>query len=124
MKSGVAFWVALRSFKEIHPCWAHLGGRALQESDLPRPISTAYKSVFDLPNTGKAAAVTDSAAQQEQEQEKEKNKGEAAPATAAGVSTVLDVQQTVKLLAKSLAADSAAAATAAGGSIGASWPED
>jgi hypothetical protein len=51
MKSGVAFWSALKSFKEIHPCWAHLNGTPLVEADLPRPISTEYKSVFDLPST-------------------------------------------------------------------------
>jgi len=51
MKSGVAYWRALRSLKDIHPCWAHLGGVPLTEADLPRPISTDYKSVFDLPGT-------------------------------------------------------------------------
>lgn len=51
MKSGVAFWRALKTIKEIHPCWAHLGGKPITEADLPRPISTEYKSVFDLPNT-------------------------------------------------------------------------
>lgn len=48
MKSGVAFWRALRDVCEIHPCWAHLNGQALKEHDLPRPISTEYKSVFDI----------------------------------------------------------------------------
>lgn len=51
MKSGVAFWTALRSFKEIHECWAHLEGRPQTEADLPRPISNDYKSIFDLPST-------------------------------------------------------------------------
>lgn len=51
MKSGVAFWRALRDVREIHPCWAHLNGQALKEHDLPRPISTEYKSVFDI-NSG------------------------------------------------------------------------
>jgi hypothetical protein len=48
MKSGVAFWRALKDVREIHPCWAHLNGQALKETDLPRPISTEYKSVFDI----------------------------------------------------------------------------
>jgi hypothetical protein len=52
MKSGVAFWRALRDVRDIHPCWAHLNGHALKESDLPRPISTEYKSIFDLPSEG------------------------------------------------------------------------
>ncbi|KAF6264149.1 FAE1/Type III polyketide synthase-like protein-domain-containing protein [Scenedesmus sp. NREL 46B-D3] len=51
MKSGVAYWRALRSIKDIHPCWAHLGGVPLTEADLPRPISNEYKSIFDLPST-------------------------------------------------------------------------
>ena len=51
MKSGVAFWTALRSFKDIHECWAHLEGRVQTEADLPRPISNDYKSIFDLPST-------------------------------------------------------------------------
>jgi hypothetical protein len=46
MKSGVAFWRALRDVRDIHPCWAHLNGIPLKEHDLPRPISTEYKSVF------------------------------------------------------------------------------
>lgn len=49
MKSGVAFWRALRDVNDIHPCWAHLNGIPLKEHDLPRPISTEYKSIFDLP---------------------------------------------------------------------------
>jgi hypothetical protein len=48
MKSGVAFWRALRDVRDIHPAWAHLNGHALKEHDLPRPISTEYKSVFDI----------------------------------------------------------------------------
>lgn len=48
MKSGVAFWRALKDVREIHPCWAHLNGQALKETDLPRPISTEYKSIFDI----------------------------------------------------------------------------
>ena len=51
MKSGVAYWTALRSFKEIHECWAHLEGRPQTEADLPRPISNDYKGIFDLPST-------------------------------------------------------------------------
>jgi 3-ketoacyl-CoA synthase len=51
MKSGVAYWRALRDIKDIHPCWAHLGGVPLTEADLPRPISNEYKSIFDLPST-------------------------------------------------------------------------
>lgn len=54
MKSGVAYWTALRSFKDIHECWAHLDGRPQTEADLPRPISTDYKSIFDLPSTRSA----------------------------------------------------------------------
>jgi hypothetical protein len=49
MKSGVAFWRALRDVRDIHPCWAHLEGKAMTEADLPRPISNEYKSIFDLP---------------------------------------------------------------------------
>jgi hypothetical protein len=41
--------------RDIHPCWAHLGGKALTEADLPRPISKDYKSIFDLPSTRTAA---------------------------------------------------------------------
>ncbi|WIA33064.1 hypothetical protein OEZ86_006220 [Tetradesmus obliquus] len=55
MKSGVAYWRALRDVRDIHPCWAHLGGKALTEADLPRPISNTYKSIFDLPSTRTAA---------------------------------------------------------------------
>jgi 3-ketoacyl-CoA synthase len=55
MKSGVAYWRALRDVRDIHPCWAHLGGVALTEADLPRPISNTYKSIFDLPSTRTAA---------------------------------------------------------------------
>jgi 3-ketoacyl-CoA synthase len=51
MKSGVAFWRALRNIKDIHSCWAHLGGKPITEADLPRPISNEYRSVFDLPST-------------------------------------------------------------------------
>uniref|UniRef100_A0A383W0W2 3-ketoacyl-CoA synthase n=1 Tax=Tetradesmus obliquus TaxID=3088 RepID=A0A383W0W2_TETOB len=51
MKSGIAYWRALRSIKDIHPCWAHLGGVPINEADLPRPISNDYKSVFDLPSS-------------------------------------------------------------------------
>jgi 3-ketoacyl-CoA synthase len=51
MKSGIAYWRALRSIKDIHPCWAHLGGTPVTEADLPRPISNDYKSIFDLPGT-------------------------------------------------------------------------
>jgi 3-ketoacyl-CoA synthase len=51
MKSGIAYWRALRSIKDIHPCWAHLGGVPITEADLPRPISNDYKSIFDLPST-------------------------------------------------------------------------
>jgi hypothetical protein len=43
MKSGVAFWRALHDVRDIHPCWAHLGGVALAEEDLPRPISNDYR---------------------------------------------------------------------------------
>jgi hypothetical protein len=43
MKSGVAYWRALRTVRDRHPCWEHLGGVALKEADLPRPISTEYK---------------------------------------------------------------------------------
>jgi 3-ketoacyl-CoA synthase len=55
MKSGVAYWRALRDVRDIHPCWAHLGGKALTEADLPRPISKDYRSIFDLPSTSTAA---------------------------------------------------------------------
>jgi 3-ketoacyl-CoA synthase len=55
MKSGVAYWRALRDVRDIHPCWAHLGGKALSEADLPRPISKDYRSIFDLPSTSTAA---------------------------------------------------------------------
>jgi 3-ketoacyl-CoA synthase len=55
MKSGVAYWRALRDVRDIHPCWAHLGGVALTEADLARPISKDYKSIFDLPSTRSAA---------------------------------------------------------------------
>jgi hypothetical protein len=55
MKSGVAYWRGLRDVLDIHPCWAHLGGKALTEVDLPRPISKDYKSIFDLPSTRTAA---------------------------------------------------------------------
>jgi hypothetical protein len=55
MKSGVAYWRALRDVRDIHPCWAHLEGKALTEDDLPRPISKDYKSIFDLPSTRSAA---------------------------------------------------------------------
>jgi hypothetical protein len=51
----VAYWRALRDVHDIHPCWAHLGGKALSEADLPRPISKDYKSIFDLPSTRSAA---------------------------------------------------------------------
>eukprot|EP00878_Enallax_costatus_P016474 GHUV01017280.1.p1 GENE.GHUV01017280.1~~GHUV01017280.1.p1 ORF type:complete len:377 (+),score=134.41 GHUV01017280.1:715-1845(+) len=51
MKSGVAYWTALRSHKDIHECWAHLEGRPQTEADLPRPISNDYKGIFDLPST-------------------------------------------------------------------------
>lgn len=51
MKSGVAYWTALKSFKDIHECWAHLEGRVQTEADLPRAISNEYKSIFDLPGT-------------------------------------------------------------------------
>jgi 3-ketoacyl-CoA synthase len=44
MKSGVAYWRALRDVRDIHPCWAHLGGKALSEADLPRPISVDSKA--------------------------------------------------------------------------------
>lgn len=54
MKSGVAFWRALRDVRDIHPCWAHLNGQPLKEHDLPRPISTEYKSIFDMPSGGAA----------------------------------------------------------------------
>jgi hypothetical protein len=50
MKSGVAFWRALRDISDIHPCWAHLNGIPLKEQDLPRPISTEYKSIFTVNN--------------------------------------------------------------------------
>eukprot|EP00882_Tetradesmus_deserticola_P028622 GHRQ01031890.1.p1 GENE.GHRQ01031890.1~~GHRQ01031890.1.p1 ORF type:complete len:263 (+),score=145.86 GHRQ01031890.1:146-934(+) len=55
MKSGVAYWRALRDVRDIHPCWAHLGGKPLTEADLPRPISNEYKSIFDMPSTRTAA---------------------------------------------------------------------
>jgi hypothetical protein len=55
MKSSVAYWRALRDVRDIHPCWAHLEGKALTEDDLPRPISKDYKSIFDLPSTRSAA---------------------------------------------------------------------
>eukprot|EP00775_Hariotina_reticulata_P014384 gene14384-14486_t len=51
MKSGVAYWKALRAIKDIHSCWAHLNGISLTEADLPRPISNDYNSIFDLPST-------------------------------------------------------------------------
>jgi hypothetical protein len=51
MKSGVAYWRALKRVRDIHPCWAHLNGIPLKEGDLPRPISTDYKSIFDLPSS-------------------------------------------------------------------------
>lgn len=51
MKSGVAYWKALRNLKDIHRCWAHLNGIPLKEMDLPRPISNDYKSIFDLPSS-------------------------------------------------------------------------
>ena len=97
MKSGVAFWRALKSFKEIHPCWAHLNGTPLVEADLPRPISTEYKSVFDLPSTRTA-----------QEQVEMQAKTDAVPRTtvvAASESSSVDVQKTVELLAAALRAD-------------------
>jgi hypothetical protein len=47
MKAGVAVWRALRSFGDAHPAWDHLEGRPQAESDLPRPITVAYKSVYD-----------------------------------------------------------------------------
>jgi hypothetical protein len=55
MKSGVAYWRALRDVRDNHPCWAHLGGKALTEADLLRPINNDYKSIFDLPSTRTAA---------------------------------------------------------------------
>jgi hypothetical protein len=97
MKSGVAFWRALKSFKEIHPCWAHLNGAPLVEADLPRPISTEYRSVFDLPNTRTA-----------QEQAETQAKTDAVPRTtvvAASGSSSVDMQKTVELLAAALRAD-------------------
>jgi hypothetical protein len=59
MKSGVAYWRSLRNVRDIHPCWAHLGGVALTQADLPRPISNDYKSIFDLPSTRSAVEQAD-----------------------------------------------------------------
>lgn len=56
MKAGVASWRALRSFQDPHPAWAHLGGRPQQECDLPRPISTSYKSVYNQAAAAEARA--------------------------------------------------------------------
>jgi hypothetical protein len=93
MKSGIAYWRALRSIKDIHPCWAHLGGVPLTEADLPRPISNEYKSIFDLPSTrtqeeqrnaieaaDAAPRVTLAQAKQQQQQQQQREK---AAATAA-----------------------------------------
>jgi hypothetical protein len=66
MKSGVAFWRALRTLRDRHPCWEHLGGVPLKEADLPRPISTEYSGVFDLPNKHAAAALAPAAAPSKQ----------------------------------------------------------
>jgi len=105
MKSGVAFWTALRSVKEIHPCWSHLNGTPLVEADLPRPIITEYKSIFDLPS-----------ARTPQQQVEALATADALPrvtlVTAAAVSRQ-DVQQTVELNAASFAADAAEAEAAA-----------
>jgi hypothetical protein len=101
MKSGVAFWRALKSFKEIHPCWAHLNGTPLVEADLPRPISTEYKSVFDLPNTRSA-----------QEQAETQTTTDAVPRTTVVAASKdskiesqgskIDVQKTLEVLAAAL----------------------
>jgi 3-ketoacyl-CoA synthase len=41
MKAGVNVWRAQKDVKETHPAWRHIAalGRALRESDLPRPIT-------------------------------------------------------------------------------------
>lgn len=103
MKSGVAFWRALRTIKEIHPCWSHLQGQPLTEADLPRPISTEYKSIFDLPSTRAGA-----------EQAAAIAKADAVPrttlvtapggvtASSASFSSTTDVQQTVDLIRASM----------------------
>jgi hypothetical protein len=96
MKSGVAFWRALKPIKDIHPCWAHLNGQALSESDLPRPISTEYKSIFDLPTSRTG-----------QEQNEAIAKADAVPRTTrvmpdASADSMTDAAKTVELLAAAM----------------------
>jgi hypothetical protein len=47
MKAGVAVWRALKTFRDNHPAWAHLGGRRQTEADLPRPITVQYQSAYN-----------------------------------------------------------------------------
>lgn len=96
MKSGVAFWRALKPIKDIHPCWAHLNGQPLTESDLPRPISTEYKSIFDLPTSRTGQEQTEAIA-----------RADAVPRTtrvvpAAVAGSMTDAEMTVELLAASM----------------------
>lgn len=103
MKSGVSFWVALKTFKEIHPCWAHLNGTPLVESDLPRPISTEYKSIFDLPNTRTPKEQSEAVARADQVPRTTLVAPVAIPASCSTLQT--DVDKTVAALGEALAAE-------------------
>jgi hypothetical protein len=104
MKSGVSFWVALKDFKEIHPCWAHLNGVPLVESDLPRPISTEYKSIFDLPASRTPQEQSEAVARADQVPRTTLVAPVSIPAGPCGT-VVTDVDKTVAALGEALAAD-------------------
>jgi hypothetical protein len=101
--------VALKSFKEIHPCWAHLNGTPLVEADLPRPISTEYKSIFDLPNTRTAKEQTEAVARADGVPRTTLVVPVTLPASCSTESkpaaSVTDVEKTVAVLGEALAAD-------------------
>jgi hypothetical protein len=101
MKSGVAYWRALRDIRDIHPAWAHLSGIPLKEYDLPRPISNDYKSIFDLPSTRTQA-----------EQQHVLQSTSAAPRVTHARSAE-DAAETIRLHAESARAEAAAGAVSA-----------
>jgi 3-ketoacyl-CoA synthase len=41
MKAGVVVWRAVRDVRDVHRCWAHLGGVPYGEEDMPRPVTVA-----------------------------------------------------------------------------------
>jgi hypothetical protein len=102
MKSGVAFWRALRSVKEIHPCWSHLDGQPITEADLPRPISTKYRSIFDLPSTRTDAEQAAAIAKADAVPRTTLVTASGVAASGASLTTTTDAQKTVDLIRESM----------------------